>query len=241
MAKAETVHSQSEPVGILLDPALNPVLTSSCTGYEGANESEESGQFKRAFPRLRMIVSSIRLIPHLMLLLSTEAEDFLRADMRRWAELCERNIPCKEREYVSLFIMLMTFRPEFRNIFYLRLGAKASVFGMLCPPLAALEIERTTIGPGLYIQHGSGTFISAASIGANCWINQQVTIGYSNKTDRPVIGNNVRICAGAKIVGKIRIGDNATVGLNSVVIDNVPANSTVFGVPARTVWDAKQR
>jgi len=135
----------------------------------------------------------------------------------------------------------MTFRPEFRNIFYLRLGAKASVFGMLCPPLAALEIERTTIGPGLYIQHGSGTFISAASIGANCWINQQVTIGYSNKTDRPVIGNNVRICAGAKIVGKIRIGDNATVGLNSVVIDNVPANSTVFGVPARTVWDAKQR
>jgi serine O-acetyltransferase len=55
--------------------------------------------------------------------------------------------------------------------------------------------------------HGDSTFVSADKIGENCWINQQVVIGYSNETDRPSIGNNVTIYAGAKVLGKIRVGD----------------------------------
>jgi serine O-acetyltransferase len=51
-----------------------------------------------------------------------------------------------------------------------------------------LFIYTKDIGPGLYIQHGFATIISAKSIGKDCWINQQVTIGYSNATDCPVVG-----------------------------------------------------
>jgi serine O-acetyltransferase len=63
-----------------------------------------------------------------------------------------------------------------------------------------------------------------------------VTIGYSNVTDRPTIGDNVKISPGAKLVGKVKVGDNAVVGLNTVVIANVPANCTVFGIPGQVIW-----
>ena len=69
----------------------------------------------------------------------------------------------------------------------------------------ALHIHTPKIGPGLFIQHGFATIIAAKSIGANSWINQNVTIGYTNKADHPAIGNNVMICAGAIIIGNVSI------------------------------------
>lgn len=87
--------------------------------------------------------------------------------------------------------------------------------------------------------HGDGTFVSATKIGENCWINQQVTIGYTNETDIPSIGDNVRILAGAKVLGKVSIGDNVTIGANTVVIEDVPSNATAMGVPAKVVWIKK--
>jgi serine O-acetyltransferase len=98
-----------------------------------------------------------------------------------------------------------------------------------------LFIYTPKIGEGLFIQHGFATIISATSIGKNCWINQQVTIGYSNDTDCPTIQDNVFIYAGAKIIGKVNIGSNSKVGANSVVIKSVPENCTVVGVPAKIV------
>jgi serine O-acetyltransferase len=98
-----------------------------------------------------------------------------------------------------------------------------------------LYIHTSTIGAGLFIQHGFSTIISAESIGQNCWINQQVTIGYSNVTDRPTIGDNVRITAGAKVFGNITIGNNSIIGANAVVFKDVPPNCTVVGVPAHIV------
>jgi serine O-acetyltransferase len=98
-----------------------------------------------------------------------------------------------------------------------------------------LLIYTREIGPGLFIQHGFATIISAEKIGRNCWINQQVTIGFSNDTDCPTIGDNVIIYAGAKIIGKVKIGDNSIVGANAVVVRDVPENCTVVGVPAYIV------
>jgi serine O-acetyltransferase len=72
-------------------------------------------------------------------------------------------------------------------------------------------------------------------MGENCWINQQVTIGYSNATDRPTLANNVTVSAGAKVIGKLSVGENSIVGANAVVVKNVPANATVVGVPAYIV------
>jgi serine O-acetyltransferase len=188
---------------------------------------------------MRMALSSVRLIPHLIIMTTTNQSWIIKADLVRWAKEWGLEQPRTLNEFALRLIYFMTFAPEFRNVFYMRGGAKAKLFSWLCKPLVTLEIEATNIGSGLFIQHGGGTYISADRIGDNCWINQQVTIGYSNRTDRPTIGDNVKICAGAKIIGKVRIGDNATVGLNTVVIDNVAPNTTVFGMPAKVVWSSR--
>ena len=91
------------------------------------------------------------------------------------------------------------------------------------------------IGGGLFIQHGFSTYIAAESIGENCWINQQVTIGYKDNTTPPVIGNNVTITCGAKVLGPITIADNVTIGANAVVVKDLPPNSVWGGVPARRI------
>lgn len=129
----------------------------------------------------------------------------------------------------------MTFYPEFRNIFYYRLGLLGRVFTPLCKPVASLYIVTPEIGPGLFIQHGFATIISARSIGSNCWINQQVTIGFSNDTDRPTLGDGVTVHAGAKIIGEVHVGNYSTIGANAVVVKDVPKNSTAVGVPARLI------
>lgn len=91
------------------------------------------------------------------------------------------------------------------------------------------------MGGGCYIQHGFSTIIAARSIGKNLWINQCATIGYTNATDCPTIGNDVKICSGAKVLGNINIGDNAIIGANAVVVKDVPANAVVGGVPAKII------
>jgi serine O-acetyltransferase len=104
--------------------------------------------------------------------------------------------------------------------------------------MPTLRLAAKRIGAGLFIQHGHGTYVSAEEIGENCWINQLVTVGYSNDTDHPTIGNNVTIQTGATVIGKVRIGDNSKIGANSLVISDVPPNVTVMGVPAHIVWRA---
>ncbi len=77
---------------------------------------------------------------------------------------------------------------------------------------------------------------SRVVIGNNCMIGQGVTVGgKSGWYEVPVIGNNVIINAGAKIIGPIRIGDNVEIGANCVVLKDVPSNCVVAGVPARII------
>lgn len=101
--------------------------------------------------------------------------------------------------------------------------------------MPTLYIYTKDIGPGLFIQHGFATIISARKIGRNCWINQQVTIGYLNDTDCPTLCDNVAVHAGAKVIGDVTVGDNSIVGANAVVVKDVPENCTVVGVPAYIV------
>ncbi len=133
------------------------------------------------------------------------------------------------------FFLLMINFPEFRNLFYFRIGENISKYiEFLCPKMNTLFINGN-IGKGLFIQHGFATIIATNQMGENCWINQQVTIGFSNATDCPTIGNNVIISAGSKIIGNVKIGDNSKVGANAVVVKDVPANCTVVGVPAHII------
>lgn len=91
------------------------------------------------------------------------------------------------------------------------------------------------LGGGLLIPHPNGIVIHpSSSIGPNCLIFQQVTIGMQER-GVPVVGGHVDIGAGAKILGSIRIGDHARIGANAVVLADVPAGATAVGIPARIV------
>lgn len=93
------------------------------------------------------------------------------------------------------------------------------------------------IGEGFFIDHGMGVVIGETTvIGDNVLLYQGVTLGGTGKERgkrHPTIGNNVVVGTGAKILGNIMIGDNSYIGANAVVIKDVPANSTVVGVPGR--------
>ena len=114
-------------------------------------------------------------------------------------------------------------------------GVKRTVLQLLFPPMETLYINTRDIGPRLFIQHGFATCISAKSIGSDCWINQQVTIGYTFDPEPPVIGNGVRISAGAKVIGQIHLGDNCIVAANAAAVKDVAENEIVGGVPSRVI------
>lgn len=101
-----------------------------------------------------------------------------------------------------------------------------------------LEVK---LGEGINFPHFSGIFISsAAKIGNNCTIFQQVTIGSNTLKDSikqgsPVIGDNCYIGAGAKIIGNIVVGNNCRIGANCIIVTNIPDNSTVVMNPARII------
>lgn len=96
-----------------------------------------------------------------------------------------------------------------------------------------------TIGKNLMIDHGMGVVIGETTeIGDNCTIYQCVTLGGTGKDKgkrHPTIGNNVLIGSGAKVLGPFKVGDNARIAAGAVVLDEVPANATAVGVPARVV------
>lgn len=95
------------------------------------------------------------------------------------------------------------------------------------------------IGRSVFIDHGTGVVIGeTAVVGDNVTIYQGVTLGGTGKDKgkrHPTIGNNVLIGAGAKVLGPFKVGDNAKIAANAVVLEEIPPNSTAVGVPARIV------
>ena len=105
--------------------------------------------------------------------------------------------------------------------------------------LAGVSIgDQVQIGPGLLMNHGHVVIDGAVTIGPLCSIAPFVTIGLNTggpdvSFEGPKIGTFVFIGTGAKLLGGITVGDNARIGANAVVLEDVPANSTAVGVPAR--------
>lgn len=156
-----------------------------------------------------------------------------RMDLARWKSVC--NI--KENEWKSLAYILWD-KPEFRNLLIYRNRYRRLFrfwISIIYRPMDTLFIETEEIGGGLFIQHGFATMISAKKIGENCWINQQVTVGYSGSNIPPIIGNNVTITCGAKVLGHIYVGDGAVIGANAVVIRDVEEGAVMVGVPAHRI------
>lgn len=166
--------------------------------------------------------------------LSSEKKIIL-ADVFQW----QQSLSWPQRSNIIQLLSLLKEAKEFRNLYYFRLF-KGNFSARLLMYLLKYFYRESyyffldnscNIGPGLFIQHGFSTIIMA-DMGENCWVNQQVTIGHKDKNGRPKIGNNVRITAGAKVLGNIKVGDNVTIGANAVVVKDVPDNCVVVGVPA---------
>lgn len=106
--------------------------------------------------------------------------------------------------------------------------------------LTGIEIHPgATIGKRLVIDHGTGVVIGETTeIGDDCTIYQGVTLGGTGKDlgkRHPTLGNGVLVGAGAKVLGPVTLGDNVKVAAGAVVLDEIPANSTAVGIPARVV------
>lgn len=102
-----------------------------------------------------------------------------------------------------------------------------------------------TIGKGLFIDHGSGVIIGeTAVLGENVTLYQGVTLGGTGKEHgkrHPTLEDNVMVSAGAKVIGSFTVGRNSKIGAGSVVIEEVPPNCTVVGVPGRIVRKNDQK
>jgi len=133
------------------------------------------------------------------------------------------------------------------HVFYnLHLFLLARTLSQLARFLTGIEIHPgARIGKRFFVDHGMGVVIGETTIiGDDVLLYQGSTLGGTGivKGKRhPTIGNNVVVGAGAKVLGNISIGDNSYIGANAVVIKDVPANSTVVGVPGRiTKQDGKK-
>jgi serine O-acetyltransferase len=187
--------------------------------------------------RVRMM-SGAFVLPLLIPFVLTTQKELILQDVRRWLAALPRD---KRLKVSSLLGLLRDYR-EFRTLYYYRLTQGNRLGAILCvflrpvfPGQTSLYLACPKIGPGLFLQHAFSTVVAAASIGSNCWINQQVTIGFSDSTAGPVLGDNVVVSAGAKVIGPIHVGNNVTIGANAVVVKDVPDDCVVVGVPAYIV------
>lgn len=155
----------------------------------------------------------------------------------------------KDRDPAIKSSMEVLLYPSFRAILRYRFAHKlylrkhyflARWYSQRTVRKTGIEIHPgATIGKGLFIDHGHGVVIGeTAIVGDNVTLYQGVTLGGTGKEHgkrHPTIGNNVMISAGAKVLGSFTVGDNSKIGAGSVVLSEVPPNSTVVGVPGRVV------
>jgi serine O-acetyltransferase len=111
------------------------------------------------------------------------------------------------------------------------------VFNKLNSILNACVIGRgAELGPGFVIVHAHGVVINGkVRGGSNVVLEHEVTLGDNGAGACPVLGSNVYVGAGAKVIGPVSVGDGARVGANAVVVHDVAPETTVVGVPARPV------
>jgi serine O-acetyltransferase len=195
---------------------------------------------------MRKAALAIRMLwfaPLMLGALIRGARGVVRADVERWLQVVDA--PAIRRP--ARLALLATYR-EFRSLYLYRLrrasnlgAALSAVLGIVYPGERTLHLACSDIGPGLFIQHGFATIIAARKLGANCWVNQQVTIGFDRPDARPTLGDNVSVYAGAKVLGEIHVGDGARIGANAVVLEDVPAGNTAVGIPARNLPPKGQR
>ncbi|MBM0107994.1 hypothetical protein JM946_24960 [Steroidobacter sp. S1-65] len=167
----------------------------------------------------------------------------LRADLRRRYEMTSgsklhRVLTCARSPGVHAVLVLRFGQWSQRRNKLLRIlfDPIYAILNFFIQVLWGIEIpRRAKIGPGLYIGHYGGiTVSSGAVIGRDCNLSQSITIGVSgagSKRGAPTIGDNVYIAPGARLVGKITIGNNVKIGANAVIHKDLPDNAIAVMEP----------
>lgn len=173
--------------------------------------------------------------------------NYLAADLRR-----SQVVMHGSSEGISnLRLWFGVLSPRFIPVFLCRiaywfysvnLGSFAKFISLLNFFLFGIEIAvRCPIGKGLFLPHTQGTVIGAWRIGENATIFQGVTLGAREldfsyqESSRPVVGDNVTIGSGAKILGGLTLGSGSRVGANAVVLEDIAPGMVAVGIPAKSV------
>lgn len=102
--------------------------------------------------------------------------------------------------------------------------------------ITGFQIPPHVCGKGLTIWHWGSIIVNpSVRIGDNCTLYPGVLIGHKTLGDTPIIGNNVFIGSGTKIIGQVNIGDNVTIGQNCTIVKSIPANTTVVSSAVRSL------
>lgn len=181
-------------------------------------------------------LNRLRLLPLYALMKVHPKHRFFDEERQNWyaSVLGKQNVPQNFRDNIYLLTL-----PEYRSVLYWRMGGLRYFISWWAPGERVLHLvqPKDSVGPGLVIHHGHSSRVACKQIGCNCQIWHNVTTGIDRPLvgGRPIIGDNVRICAGAIVLGGIKVGDNSTIAAGSVVLKNVPANAVVAGNPALLV------
>lgn len=175
-------------------------------------------------------LSSIFILPHIVfyLLMKSKTGGVITMDIKRWLSIKSKDY----NSFIGLIYLILRY-PEFRSLFYHRIGKMRSLICKYLPGRTNLYFHTPSIfiGGGFYVGHGWGTVINASKIGENCGVGQNCTIGSRNRKS-PILENGVMVWAHAVVLGDITIGENSQIGAGSVVVKNVPSNSVV--VPSKS-------
>jgi serine O-acetyltransferase len=177
-----------------------------------------------------------RVLPAYLVFCTNKFRDKCAEDLAEWVRY---EAEATEKSTMMRLGYFLVNCKECRNIFQNRLRRNPLSYlamRVLFPPLESCYISMPPedLGGGFSLQHGFSTIVSAKTMGKRCRVNQQVTIGHVG-LEAPVIGDDVRISAGAIVIGGITVGSGSMIGAGSVVVKDVPENATVVGTAARVI------
>ncbi len=176
-------------------------------------------------------IKALRFYPALWTVKKSRAREIIEYEQAQWLRFNHIN----ETGYRG-FLILMSKFPEFRSLVYHRTNAHWLRHFASGQSNLYFHTPAKKIGKGLVIWHGYSTVINAESIGENCMVWHNVTIGKKSiapVNDRPIIGNNVKISTGSIVLGDINIADGATIAAGSTVIESCETpNALITGVKA---------
>ena len=182
---------------------------------------------------LLVAIAWLLLWPMAIMYLLSDKRDLIMADTMADMSYRKANVTG-----VSAVLYVILLDKYYRTLFYHRIGNISYIISWLWQGNNTFHPQCKNLGGGVFCIHPFSTILNAKSIGKNFSCRQCTTIGNKNDNkpgERPIIGDNVTLGANTVIIGNIIIGNNVIVGAGSVVVKDVPDNCVVAGNPAKII------